>query len=137
MAAVDPNIADITGEPPELSGRICTALICEQFWHHGEQISVANVIYIRADQTWHRLALDAGVIHWRRQPETPEPWEVPEEGWSYPHHDLAQQEDLTGLRFSGYAMQASAIGCSVEFSFENGRRLAFEETQDEVRYVAT
>jgi hypothetical protein len=136
MAAVDPSIPDITGEPPQLSGHICTALICEQFWHHGKLVSIANVIYIQADQNWHRLVLDAGAIHWRNQPAPPEPWEVPEENWSYPHFDLAQKEGLVGLLFSGYTMRASASGCTVEFSFANGRRLIFEDVQDEVRYAA-
>jgi hypothetical protein len=136
MAGADFSIPDVTGEPPDLSGRICTAFICEQFWHDGVQISAANVIYIRADETWHRLALDAGIIQWREQTDTPQPWEVAEEGWSYPHHDLAQKESLHGVRFISYSMHASEVGCSVEFSFANGRRLVFEEVQDEVRYAA-
>ena len=136
MAAVDPSIPDITGEPPRLSGHTCAALICEQFWHQDELVSIANVIYIQADETWHRLVLDAGVIHWRNQSASPEPWEAPEKGWSYPHFDLAQHEGLLGLRFIGYTMNASASGCSVEFSFANGRRLVFEETQDVIRYAA-
>ena len=50
MADLDPSIPDITGEPPQLSGRICTALICEQFWYQGELVSAANVIYLKEDQ---------------------------------------------------------------------------------------
>ena len=136
MAAVDPSIPDITGEPPKLSGCICTALICEQFWNRGKLVSAANVIYIQADQKWHRLVLDAGVIHWRPQPTAPAPWQVPEEGWAYPHIDLAQQEALVGVPIMGYTMQASASGCSVEFLFANNRRIVFEDAQDNVRYAA-
>lgn len=135
MANVDHDIPDITGEPPQLGGCICNALICEQFWYRGELVSVANVIYIQADRSWYRLVLDAGVIHWRNQAESPKPWEVPEEGYDYPHFDLARQEGLIGVPIASYAMHASATGCSVDFLFTDGRRAIFEDVWDSVRYV--
>ena len=135
MTALDWSVPDITGTPPTLDGKTCTGLICEQFWHQGQMASPANVIFIRADETWYRLVLDSGVIHWREQPSQPEPWEAREEGWTYPHFDLARHEHLAGLTFSGCVMQASESGCSVELSFSDCRRIVFQEASDIVTYA--
>ncbi len=135
MTALDLSVPDITGEPPLLRGKTCSGLVCEQFWNHGALCSVASAIYIKADEEWHRLVLDAGVIHWREQRTSPEPWEVAEEGWAYPHIDLANQEDLTGLTFTDYVMRASESGCSVELLFSDCRRLIFQETRDVVTWA--
>ena len=135
MTALDSSVPDITGAPPILSGRTCNGLICEQFWDHGALHSAASVIYVKADEIWHRLVLDAGIIHWREQSVSPEPWEVAEEGWAYPHLDLANQEELIGLEFTGYVMRASESGCSVEFEFSDSRRLIFQEARDVVTWA--
>ena len=75
------------------------------------------------------------MIHWRTQLDSPQPWEVPEKDYSYPHFDLAQQEGLKGVPIKEYTMRASAGGCSVDFLFANGRRIIFKDEQDNVSYA--
>lgn len=135
MTAQDFSIPDVIGEPPNLAGSTCVALICQQFLHRGKLHCPANVVYIEASGTWHRLFLDSGAIHWRPQSEPPQPFEAPEDGWTYPLFDLGQSTGLTGLEIIGYKMQASESGCSVTFHFADGRQLIFQEISDVVSYA--
>src|SRR5689334_20131953 len=135
MTAPNPLAPDVTGDPPDLAGMTCDALVCEAFVADGKLISAANVIYIQANGAWHRLTLSSGVIGWAQQSETPQPWAVAESGWSYPHLDLAASAGLTGHRFLSYTMSSDTSGCRVELAISNGRRAVFEEAADVVTYA--
>jgi hypothetical protein len=135
MTAPDFNVPDIVGDPPYLSGKVCNALISERIFHNGELYAEANVIYLKADETWHRLFLDVGIIHWRPQDHAPQPFVVTQEDLTHSHFDIAEDAHLIGVPFSSYDMQANEAGCSITFHFQNGRRVVFDESMDRTRYA--
>src|ERR1700730_14892436 len=84
---------------PEIAHQACRALIAQEYWHHGELVCGANVLFLRLDDDmWHRFFSDAGVVFWKTV-EAPEP---PEEDGDnrYPHTDIARLHGLTGKRLS-------------------------------------
>ena len=125
---------DVFGQPPSLEGAVCSGLIIQSFVADGVVVSSANVTYLKVGEVWHRLALDAGTIHWRRQLAEPETWDVKERGWSYPHTNLGVKEELLGDTITELLSSGDSSGCRVEFRFRSGRRLVLEEQQDVVRY---
>ena len=132
-----PRTPDTFGEQPRLAGTICNELIVQSFLLNGELVSLVNAVYIKANDSWHRLVLDAGTIHWGVESNAPLPWAVPENGWSYPHANLGATSGLAGLRILSCVSRATDVGCTVDFEFEGGRWLYLAESSDEVRYAVT
>src|SRR5688500_10309892 len=57
---------DVMNRIPDIAGRICTALVAQEYWHRGERVTAANVIFLRLeDGVWHRFLIDAGALFWR------------------------------------------------------------------------
>ncbi len=51
---------------PDLAGKICVALLAQEYWDRGERISAANALLLHCDDDlWHRFFIDAGVVFWR------------------------------------------------------------------------
>ena len=105
---------------PELAGKRCQALICEQFVDHGKVLSTAAVVYLRAGDVWHRLSIDHPDIFWRSVVESPKPWAVRENGWSYPHQNIANEAGLNGLAITDVLEQSDSSATRVIFKFAGG-----------------
>jgi hypothetical protein len=118
---------EFIGRPPAIEGQKCEGLICEGFECEGELIQMANVTYLKFDGTWHRLCFDPGTVHWRTWPKDPEPWAVGEEGWNYPHVDVAVAAELVGVRLKSYKTLDTERGVSALFEFENSRKLLIND----------
>ncbi len=122
------------GHPPELAGLVCEALICQGFVSDDEVVTTAGVVFLRFRDVWHRLNIDAGVIFWKVQDQTPEPWNVMEEGWAYPHVDVGAAAGVIGLRLDHYEMTATDRGARVAFSFDHGREVIIDNVDDRSDY---
>jgi hypothetical protein len=125
---------ELIGRPPLIEGQRCEGLICEGFECDGELIQTANVTYLRFGGTWHRLCFDPGTVHWRTWPTDPEPWAVDEEGWAYPHVNVALAAELDGVRLKSYRTLATERGASVVFEFENSRKVLINDIDDCTSY---
>jgi len=116
---------------PALIGSRCDALLVQQFWMRGELVSSANVLLAKFEGVWFRVCLDGGVVFWRSDVPAPAALSVPEEGWDYPHVDVATPNGLIGQTLSALSITETAAGCKIVFTFSNGRVLLFEEAHDE------
>jgi hypothetical protein len=120
----------VNGEPPQLAGLRCDAILCVEYWHAGRLVEPCNVTYLCFEGAWHRLYFDYGIIFWRRDEGGPQPFDAPEMESTYPVVDLASKRGLAGACLSGYRMEPIERGSCVTFVFENGHRLAFSSVDD-------
>lgn len=126
---------EVNGVPPTLSGRVCEGFVCEGYTSEGEPVATANVTYVNFEGSWYRLYFEHRIIFWRPYSESPKSWEVPEEGWAYPHIDLAAQFGLVGARLIDYEMSDAPNGCKVRFRFESGAVVDIIEENDIASYA--
>jgi hypothetical protein len=125
---------DTYGDPQSCLGQQVQSVVVEAFVCKGQLVSSANVLFLKLSGSWYRAAIDAGTFHWRLQAKTPEPWFVPEEGWSYPHTDLGQQYSLAGSALSRVNVSGQGNSVRVEFSFSSGRRVVLFNGNDSSSY---
>lgn len=121
---------EVIGQPPELTGLLCEAFICEGFVSKGKLIANASVVYLRFAGTWHKLIIDGGVIFWRPCPGGPSPWAIASEGWEYPHIDVGAVAGIVGHRLREYRMETVVAGGSVIFYFDNSRTITIDNDND-------
>src|SRR4029077_6268974 len=84
----------INGEPPQLDGQRCDAILCQEYWHGGRLVEPANVAFLCFEGRWYRLYFDFGIVCWRDTEGGPEPYEAPEIDSDYPVVDVAKQRGL-------------------------------------------
>jgi hypothetical protein len=126
---------EINGEPPQLEGLRCDAILCQEYWHGGVLVEPVNVTFLCFEGRWHRLYFDFGIVFWRDAEGGPEPFEAPEIDSDYPVVDVAAERGLRGVRLRGYRMEPwGACGARVTFEFESGARLAFRSVEDVTTY---
>jgi len=129
--------AVIHGAEPNLSGEICKALICEGYVFQGELVSEAIKVFLQVDTVWHCFLIDAGVVFWRTQEETPRPWAVPEEQWDYPHRNVGAEFGLNGHRILSTATKRSGARVTIELLFDSGARFRLEDENDSTSFSVT
>lgn len=132
-----PNPSQVIGQPPDLAGSICEGLICQGFAAGGELLASANVVFVRFEGVWHRLCIDCGVIFWKMQEQTPEPWAVEEEGWTYPHIDVGASAGVIGHHLDHYEMKTTGVSGQVVFVFDDGRSIIIDNEHDRSNYRVT
>jgi hypothetical protein len=120
----------VFGQAPDLAGTTCEAVLVQRFVVDDQPVSAVNVVFLKASGAWHRLALDAGTIHWRVEPEAPVPFDVPDRGWRYPHEDFGSAHGLVGIGITGLTMHVGLAGCRVDIAFRDGRHLEIHERDD-------
>jgi hypothetical protein len=129
---------ETNGITPKLSGHICEALLCQQYWYRGKLANELDVLFIKADGRCHQLYFENGVVFWRSQAETPKPY-VAQLGdeFDYPLVDLAAKYKLNGQLITDLAVEPMPQGAKVTIAFENGARLVIyhQENQTSVRYA--
>jgi hypothetical protein len=124
----------VNGDPPELAGLRCDAILCSEYWHGGRLVESSNVAYLCFEGRWHRLYFDYGIIFWRPAREGPPFFDAAEIDASFPVVDVASAKGLVGVHLSGYEMAPIERGARVTFAFENGRRLSFTSIDDTTSY---
>ena len=51
---------------PEVTGRVCHALLLQAHYYRGQLVNEANVLFLRlAEGPWHRIFIEAGVVFWQ------------------------------------------------------------------------
>jgi hypothetical protein len=126
---------EINGEPPQLDGLRCDAILCQEHWHGGALVEPANVTFLCFEGRWHRLYFDFGIVFWRDTEGGPEPFEASEIDSNYPVVDVATERGLRGVKLRGYRMEPwGDCGAMVAFEFESGARLAFRSVEDVTPY---
>lgn len=124
MTRYDP--ADINGDPPDLAGRRCEAMIASAYSHKGQLIDPANISWLKFDGAGHRLYFDHGFIFWREDPDPPEDNIDAEQGeWAWRNHDVAAEAGVSGQRLTGYEMIVESPATRVVFTFETGITVTF------------
>jgi len=127
---------EIDGQPPNLVGKICEALVCSEYWHEGNLFDPANTVFIRANGGSHKLFFDSGVIFWRPDVEPQPSFDAPEIASEYRLVDLGHRFGLVGRRITTCDAAATANGAKVTLEFEGGRSIVFETAKDVTSYVA-
>ena len=122
------------GEAPDLNGQVCESLLAEEYWYEGELSSPANVVWIRISNAWHRLAIDNGVIFWRRSADSPKEYTMPELNAEVRIADIGKALRLTGELMVGYNARRISGGSEIEFGFGTGKRLLFRNVDDQTDY---
>jgi hypothetical protein len=124
----------LRGEVPAVERQVCEGLVAEAYVHRGKVAANANVVFLKVDGHWHRLAIDFPVVFWRHWGEEPKPWRVPEEQWEYPHTDVARDNRLLGCEMTGLAIEEVTGGCRVTVRFADGRAFVVTNIADSSNY---
>src|SRR5690349_4290178 len=135
MTSQSPLELDVNGTPPGLAGKQCEGMLVQQYFYRGALEDDANNIYLRFEDTWHRLYFDCGTVFWRIQDSPPEPFVVADEGWEYPLLEIGVSAGVVGVRLDTYDMAPLEAGAFVEFKFANGKRIRFRNVNDRTSYV--
>jgi hypothetical protein len=114
----------VIGETPSIVGSPCEELLAQEYWHKGELVEPANVIYPRFGGAWHRLCLDSPVVFWRRIPAPDPP--TGEEGSAYPLVDLGKRCGVRGIVLDRLEVTSIEGGSEVRFGFRNYAELLFD-----------
>lgn len=126
----------VNGEPPAIVGLPCDELMVSEYWHQGELIEPANVVYLRFAGRWHRLYFDFGIVFWRPHEFAPDGADPSEENLAYPLIDLGQQMGVRGVILDRLEAEPIVGGSEVQFTFRNGVRLTFSNVADTTTYRA-
>lgn len=129
---------ETNGIPPKLSGRECQELICQQYWYQGKLENEVDMLSIKANDRWHLLYFENGVIYWRLQKEGPKPFEEKDEDpFKYPHIDLAAQYGIKGHMIEDCESQAMPDGARVIITFEHAGKVIVScmDNQTRIQYI--
>jgi hypothetical protein len=126
----------VNGEQPPLVGLACEELLAAEYWHAGELVEPANVIYLRFGGAWHRLYFDCGIVFWRLYDRAPEGVSPGEKGFGCPLVDLGQRFGVQGVVVDRLAAAPIEGGSEVRFVFRNGMVVLFSCVADTTTYRA-
>ena len=117
---------EVDGVQPDLAGTRCEELLCQQYWHEGELRDEADIVFLKIAGTWHQLYFDSGVVHWRRQEETPQYEPVGKDAvFSYPLVDLGSNFGVRDRLIDDCQIRETADGETVTLIFQQGATLSF------------
>jgi len=130
---------DINGEPPDLQGATLQELLVSSFWFAGELAEEANVVYLKADDVWHRLYFDCGIIFWRPETGPPESYDFRNDDGTLSDVrvvDLGRDRNLVvGSRIDAYTMEPVDGGSRVQFRMSDATCVGFENLNDNTRIM--
>jgi hypothetical protein len=126
----------INGEQPSLGGQPCEELLVSEYWHKGELVEPANVVYLRFGGAWHWLYFDSGIVFWRSHDRAPESVPPGEEDYAYPLVDLGRRFDIRGVILDRLEAAQIEGGSDVRFEFHSGVVVVFSCVSDTTTYRA-
>jgi hypothetical protein len=126
----------VNGDPPALVGLPCEELLVSEYWHKGELVEPANVIYLRFGGRWHRLYFDWAIVFWRPHDVAPEAVPQGEDDFAYPLVDVGRRFGVRGVLLDGLMAAPIYGGSEVRFEFRNGMVLVFSSVADTTTYSA-
>jgi hypothetical protein len=124
----------VNGEQPSLVGLPCEELLASEYWHKGELVEPANVVYLRFGGRWHRLYFDCGIVFWRPHDRTPESVPPGEEDFAYPLIDLGRRFGVRGVVLDRLEAAPIEDGSEVRFEFRNSVVVVFSCIADTTTY---
>ena len=125
----------VNSEPPALVGLTCDELLVGEYWHKGELVEPANVIYLRFGGRWHRMYFDCAIVFWGLT-TLPQAVQHGEDDFAYPLVDMGQRFGVRGIVLDGLVTAPIPSGSEVRFEFRNGVDVVFSSVSDTVTYIA-
>ena len=127
---------EVVGSPPNLPGRTCEALLCQQYWYRGELAEAANVLYLKVDGLlWQRFLFDSGILFWREVDAPDAIATSPTDEYHYPIADIGARFGLPGQRISGMSAHDDGRRAELHLTFGSGSRLTLWN-QNDLSHVA-
>ena len=81
---------------PEVTGRVCRALLLQAHYYRGQLVNEANALFLRlAEGPWHRIFIEAGVVFWQMVDSLDSP---DQDRHHYTMTDLGAVHGLVGRR---------------------------------------
>ncbi|MEZ6037512.1 MAG: hypothetical protein R3F29_08530 [Planctomycetota bacterium] len=130
-----PGQLEVHGKWPELRGQHCDACIAEEYWFEGTLEVPANVVWLRAGATWHRLVIDCGIVFWSTRVAGPEAYEMPELRAEVRLRDLGRELAMAGETIEEIAGAPASGGVDVWIVFRSGRRVTFRDRDDHTTWL--
>lgn len=122
---IELDSADLNGQPPELEGEVCQALVCQQHWYKGELNDPCNGVYIKTADRWDRVYFDHGIVFWRKAENRPQPFDAPEIDASYRMVDMGDELGVIGTRIDSVSIVRENRGSAVKLCFDGGKSVRF------------
>ena len=120
---------------PDIIGRRCVKLLCQQFWHSGVLATDVNAIIMNLeDGSWHKFFFDSSVLFWKQAQLSPAFDTLITDEFHYPSVDLCARFPLCGLTVE----QVSPLDCGNHVSelrirFAGGHVLVLREVADDMK----
>ena len=113
----------------DIAGHKCEAFLCQQYWHEGQLVEEANVLFLKTDSNlWQRICFDSGVLFWREEKEASSP---PSQGpHGYPLVDLAAKYNLGGRRIERVWQSLVPMQGELGLSFEGDTQIILRNSND-------
>jgi hypothetical protein len=121
---------EVHGIQPNIEGLVCEQLMAEEYWHDGNLVSSANVVYILVSSCWHRLTIDRGELFWRSSQPTPEPYQMSKLKSEVRIIDLGILYGVKQLVLDRIDSKTIDDGAAVIFVFRGGRTVRFSNVDD-------
>jgi len=131
---MEPSGLEVHGEWPRLRGLSCDACIAEEYWHESQLDQPANVVWLRTGGTWHRLAIDFGVVFWRSADAGPEAYEMPDLRGEVRLRDIGRELGVSGETIDEVGGTPALGGADVWVHFRSGLRVTFRNRDDHTTY---
>ncbi len=116
---------------PPLTGRRCVSLLVQEYWHEGDLVSAANVLYLCVEPGgWQRVYLDAGTLFWKPG-RGPDAWAPADDGeHRHPLVDLSARLGVVGREVAGVETADLPSGGEVRIAFRGGPTLPYRDVRD-------
>ncbi len=117
---------------PDLIGRVCTRLVCQQYWHEGELAEEANVTFLQVDaEQWHRFLIDWGEPFWKVV-DGPDKWNTtPMDEFHCPQIELAGCWGLVGRTIGAAGFVQIDRASEFRIVFSGGLTLVLHNNEDD------
>jgi hypothetical protein len=124
------------GQQPSIVGQCCSGLIVQHFYDGVTLTDRANVVFLRFQDTWHRIWFETATVFWRSGDPPQQPVDSTlEHGLLL--NDLSELHTVVGRVLRDIAYSATENGdVSVRFLFEGGTELSLRyENNADVTHI--
>jgi hypothetical protein len=125
---------------PDLSGRVCEALIRQEFWLEGTLDRDVHILFLKIQgQSWQRIFFDSQTLFWREVEELDVWTTTPTDLFHYPQVDVGSGLGIAGQVIESIEMQEPPGMVEIHFQFENDTLLVLRHwyPQDTMKIVVS
>jgi len=130
---MDSNLS-INGEWPQLEGKLLQEMLCHEMYYEGKLEELANVVYLKVDEKWHRLYFDYEIIFWRNENTAPKDYTMPEYSSYFKLADVASKYSFKDSMIVEVTAHRVENGVEVGIYFNNGKKIIFSSINDVSNY---